>query len=546
MRRLLLTVAVLAFALATTGRCLEVKYEGARPGNRTVFEQRLQRWQGKTLGNAALLDSARLWLENEGYLDAKVRLAGGLMIVEAGAVSILERIRLESSDSLSWDVNAPFTRASVGDAMKLVLDDSYRRGYYFSRVTVTDVSRVDNRVTVTVRLNKGPKVTVASRAFSGLKQSRPESLERYIGLRVGDSLTASGLEEAEEDARAIPYVRFRPPIRVLPLPGYAEADVEFTFDELRQFQLFGGVGFIPDDPAGVVWNLDLKLRNLFGGGKQVALTSDRRNKGRNNLNIAYGQPLFLLGLGWLDVEVATRDYRDDFYEFGLRTRYTTRLARRGSTGLALAWRRVEPADESPSYSAYTVEYSIGRSTTDQSINPSSGLDLSATLAYTYRRYASSDSATVREVFNETRSRLSLGVYQPVYRGLVGHAALNYAGLETGENLPPLSEMTLLGGPGSLRSYRNEQFVAQRAAFGTLEPRLRFGQGYAFIFYDAAYINRRLAAEGGGTYTDELYRDGYGLGLMLHDAARSIKLSLGWNRDAGFDQPRLSIEMATDL
>ncbi|MCP4683908.1 MAG: BamA/TamA family outer membrane protein, partial [bacterium] len=446
----------------------------------------------------------------------------------------------------SVEVGEPFTQANLEQAVGRELGRAQERGFFFARLRVTQVAREGLRVTVNARMNLGPRVEVSSLTFTGLKQSRPEVLKRYIELKAGDSLTTVGLAATEEDALAIPFVRFRPPARILPRPGYAEADVELGFDELRQFHIFGGVGYVPDDDKKIVWNLDLKLRNLFGGGKQVAVKSDRRNEGRNSLHIAYGQPFFLMGTGWLDLEVATRDYRDDFYEFGLQGRFTARLARKGSTGLGLAWRRVEPAGDSPSFSAYTVEYSIGRMFFDEPLNPSKGFQVSAAIAYTYRRYTSIDSVTAREVFNETRSRLSLQAVQPMYRGLVGYLGAQYMGLETGEELPPLSELALIGGPGSLRGFRNEQFAAQRAGLATLEPRLRFSQGYAFLFYDAAYINRRLSNGEGKAHTEELYRDGFGLGLSLFDKVRSIKLSLGWNRDAGFDQPQLSIEMAADL
>jgi outer membrane protein assembly factor BamA len=510
-------------SLSAMSKAAEIRYDGRRPVSHSSLEQRFARWQRLSIEEPALRDSVMAWLEADGYLDASASYAKGTLTIVAGEQSTLERIDISDSDGPAHEVGKPFTQENLEAAIDEVLQQAYKRGHFFSRVTITDIARDGSRVTVTARLNEGPRVKVA-----------------------GDSLTTAGLEEAEDEALAIHFVRFRPPARVLPRPGYAEADIEFEFDELRQFQLFGGLGYVPDDPTGLVWNLDLKLRNLFGAGKQVALKSDRRSKGRNNLNIAYGQPLFLLGVGWLDVEAATRDYRDDFYEFGLRTCYTARLGRKGSTGLGLNWRRVEPADESPSYSAYTVEYSIGRSFLDEPLNPARGFEVSAAIAYTYRRYSSVDTLSRREVFNETRSRLSLGLWQPVYRGLVGFIGLQYFGLETGEDQPPLSEMTLVGGPGSLRGYRNEQFVAQRAALGTLEPRLRFAQGCAFLFYDAGYINRRLAETGGQVRTDELYRDAYGVGLTLYDTARSIKLSLGWNRDAGFDQPRLSIEMVADL
>ena len=122
---------------------------------------------------------------------------------------------------------------------------------------------------------------------------------------------------------------------------------------------------------------------------------------------------------------------------------------------------------------------------------------------------------------------------------------NYRGLETGETEPPLSELYLIGGPGTLRGFRNDRFVAQRTAFASVEPRLRFRTAYLFLFYDGAYLNRRTVADS-GTVTNEDYRYGYGLGLAVADANRSVKLSLGWNEETGFDQPRLSIELQSDL
>ena len=102
------------------------------------------------------------------------------------------------------------------------------------------------------------------------------------------------------------------------------------------------------------------------------------------LNIT--QPVFWLAPGVLSADVSTRDYRDDFYEFGLCAGYAARLTADFMTGLDLSWRRVEPADDDRAYSAYTATYLLSRRVLDDARNPSRGVELSAQIGYTHRRY----------------------------------------------------------------------------------------------------------------------------------------------------------------
>ncbi len=98
----------------------------------------------------------------------------------------------------------------------------------------------------------------------------------------------------------------------------------------------------------------------------------------------------------------------------------------------------------------------------------------------------------------------------------------------------------------MRGYRNEQFAAIHTATGSVEPRLRFDQGYLFFFYDGAYLNNRVHGDNNSIDTNEQYRYGYGLGLAVMEPGRVLRLSLGWNPELPFDQPRLSVEFTADL
>ncbi|MFQ5453893.1 MAG: hypothetical protein ACE5D6_06870, partial [Candidatus Zixiibacteriota bacterium] len=70
--------------------------------------------------------------------------------------------------------------------------------------------------------------------------------------------------------------------------------------------------------------------------------------------------------------------------------------------------------------------------------------------------------------------------------------------------------------------------------------------YIFLFYDIAYINDRIPLNNNKVSTDEFYKFGYGVGLAVVDKSQSIKISLGWNRDTSYDQPRLSVQFSSEI
>jgi len=540
-------VIMLAWGLLWAGSACatDITWLGDRPDDIRVVERRLKALDASAIPVATLADSANSWLQALGYLDVETFALESEVSIAAGPRCYLRQITAFDTDTTATVVATRFTPDNVAAAMDRLLSPLRDRGYPYARADLREIVRDGTQVDIVVRIDRGPMVRITSLDYRGLTRTRRDVIARYLDFAPGDSLTDDGIIALEQRAADIPFVRHKPPAVVECLPGYTDAVVTMVFEEKRQFNLSGGAGYLPGEDNGVVWNLDVRLVNLFGSGRELQVQSERRERRRNNLRLGYAQPLFLLGPDRLSLEVSTRDYRDDFYEFNLSAAYNTLYRRNLSTGLALGWKRVEPADEGASYAVYSVEFSLGRSNVTDPLNPRSGYDIAAALGYAYRRYADQALSGDGEAYNETRAKLSAGFYQPLAARLVGHVSANYRGLETGEPAPPLSELFLIGGPGTLRGWRNEQFAAQRTAYGTLETRWRFDRAYLFAFCDGAYVNRRLAGPDGAV-TDELYRSGFGLGAAVIDGDRSAVLSLGWNDRDGIKQPRLSVEFSADL
>ena len=535
---------LLAAWLTADAVATQVVYRGEKP----VTAKQIGRLAAALPNNNGLVDSVTALLSIDGYLDARAERSGDSLIIDSGRRSRLARLVVTGDSTFNVRVQDYFSRDNLEDRIENQLRHLYDQGYHYASIQITGVRREGLSIEVDATVNRGPVVMVADVRYLGLERSRPEQIARLLPIRRGDTLTHEALRATEAAADRIGYVTFRPPIRVQPQPGYQAAVLELQFDEKKQFRIEGTGGYIPDNSTGLVWSLQMGFTNMFGDGRQAGLLSERREKGRNSLALEYRQPLFLVGMGELTVSAATRDYRDQFYEFTASSQYSSGFRSGWEGALGLAFKSVTPADGQPSFRRYTARVSMSHGELLPRSNPIRGWSLFWSVAYAHRRYSGDSLAgdLRRQVLNDTRATVSLQAAQSIYRRVVMQLKGGYQGYRTTESLPPVSELYLIGGPGSLRGYRNEQFAAIHTATGSVEPRLRFDQGYFFFFYDGAYLNNRAHGDDNSIDTNEQYRYGYGLGLAVMEPGRVLRLSLGWNPELPFDQPRLSVEFTADI
>ena len=535
---------ILALAISAGAGAANVRFVGHKPPNAGEIERYVRRTETANLS----ADSIQYLLGREGYLDAEIAVTLGGVTIDIGPRSDLTRLEVSGDTSFATELSTPFTERNLYESLRRLLEPHTSVGHYFASGQVKSLSRDGSSITVNLDLRRGPLVKVEDIQITGLKRTSDRSIRRYLDPGKEDLLTSESVHRIETAAKAIPFVRYHPPVEINPRQGYTGADLVLHFSEQRPFRFEGGIGYTSGEDSRLVWSVDMTFNNLFGQGRLVRLVSERREKGRTVLDLQYRQPVFWLGLDAVRFGVRTRDYRDQFYEFAAEAGYRLGLDVDFALGLDLAWRSVEPSTDSPSHNTLSGKFSVLRSSLENRLNPSSGINLDLAITYSYREYDIEESSAQRDgrVFYETRSDVAVHFYQRLTTTLVGHLGLNYRGLETDEDLPPLSELIFVGGPTTLRGFRNEQFAAVRTAFGTVEPRLRFANGYLLAFYDAAYLNNRLPDGLDGVRTDESYQGGYGFGFAIEKAGRLLEISLGWNRQVSFDQPRLSVRFSADL
>jgi outer membrane protein assembly factor BamA len=532
---------VLTLATAVSATQTKIVYEGRPPSTKISSSQ-------IPADMSEVENSVTAILANAGYLNAKVARRDDRIIINAGPQFTLDTLVISGDSTYRTAPAIPFVAEQANAYLENILDLERNKGFLYASLTVDSISKHAAGVNVIASLIRGPLMRLAGLEFGGLKRTDPALLRRYLPIDSGAPLTQDRLDNLESEASAIPFVAFQPPARIEPLPGYTGATVKLDFVEPRQVNIEGGGGYLPGSNSVVVWNLKLDFKNPFGGGRNFNVLSEKRETRRQLLDVGYNQPMFLLGRGTLGGSVSTRDYRDQFYEFAASAGYETALSPEFTAGLTLSGRSVEPATNDPSYSSCAAAFAIARTTIRRNLNPRSGFSGRWNIGFDFRSYSSDSLGQQRSQssFNEVRNEINADYYRPLAQSFLIHFGLGYRGLETAQQLPPLSELYFVGGPGTVRGFRNEQYTAVRTGFGSVEPRYRFETGYLFLFYDGAYINNRIADSSASVNTHIDYINGYGFGLAVVNNLRSIKLSLGWNPGIPFDQPQFSIELSSSI
>jgi len=543
--RLFIIACILSAFIVQSVQSVEVLFEGRVPENSGDIKKAIERSPDPSF---ALLDSMATDLVGRGYIDAAMRIKSGNLIIRAGSKYFVSKIVL-IADSIQQidDIHIPFDSASVSNAINQRLQKFRDQGYLYVSAETKHISIQDSLVSLELDINMGPLVEIGEQIYAGLSRTDPGIISNYVPNLTGKNVMPALIKQAETAARNVPFLTFKPPLELAPRAGYTVSDIVFNFLEQTPVSFKGAAGFAGEE-NNTVWSFDLALNNLFGSGKRVEIVSEKRESGRNLLRVQYSQPLYIAGTGELKFEVLTRNYRDEFYEFEIAAGYSTRLKSSFTTGIKLGWKSVIPETGNLNYRAVSGQFAISKRTKPASFNPVNGLAVNWAIDFRFRKYESDNRPKFlkQRSFYETRNNLSVSLFQKFAGPFIWHSEIRYQGLETKEDLPPLSELILIGGPGTLRGYRNEQFTAIRTVYGTIEPRLRFGSGFGFLFYDAAYLNNRMMDQSEKIETVEDFKWSYGLGLGVGNNLRSVLLSFGWEPDAGFDQPRLSIELSSDI
>ena len=520
-------------AIAAMG---EVVVEEAGPlGSRTVRDvvERIGDVEG-------IADSVEALYRMEGYLYAEVAAntdtVDGVVTttirIDAGSMASVERYSVEgfpgAMPELSLKVGKTFREAALAWDMESLVEDLEDRGFPFASAEIESfLIDVEARVRVSIAVNPRDSVEIGALILPNKIDTKGYVVERTMLLHFPELYSQGRIEKGIERLDDLSYLSvFGKPDIVLDESGVWALRMDVV--EGRTILIDGVLGYAPkgSGKGELSGQLDAVFANLWGTGRNLSFHWIQSSNEYLRVQTAFTEPWLFSGPGAMTVD--GEYYRRDsiFTENSFSIKYSWPVSFVTDISVGGGYRGVMPdsAGQVSSGIANSKEFnldfgcSIGR--LKPRVNPKGGFDLSIVVSPSYiERRGPEDLFESIERFEamariegDAEAAQSIGRNSVAFLGLHGRSALSGGPL-------PISDGYYMGGWGSVRGFREEQFFAENLGWGNFEWRLLLG-GDAHGF---AFIDGGLTRPSGGEY-DLHY--GYGIGARISTAIGWWSVSYG--------------------
>lgn len=360
--------------------------------------------------------------------------------------------------------------------MQQIIGLYHSRSYLFASVQLD--SLVLNPIGIAyIGINEGKPLRIKEYIFRGNKITHDKTLLSLSGLSTAKIVTPEILSQAEENILKKSYIR---DCVVQPID---ESSLLIRVEEGRMTFLEGVLGM--SDVAGqpkLSGSLRLQFLNLWGSDRAIKLFWKQIPTSNKELSLAYHDSGFP-GLPFAaDLEI----YRSEQDSTWVKSKaaidiYYQMLLQK--VGLELSGESVKPGARRPAIIESTSYRSMGAfwdySRVEGGSNPIRGIQASL-------RYRFIDGS----VSGKLSGSLEAGgkLYIPITMRWVGHIGLQIRNLDNEQ--ATIWEQAKMGGYGTLRGYREDEFSSFRLAWTNYELRYRLNpDSRVYVFFDSGFLGK---------------------------------------------------------
>ncbi|MCE1188936.1 MAG: BamA/TamA family outer membrane protein [Ignavibacteria bacterium] len=489
------------------------------------------------------------------------------MRVNAGRRAVFGRLVSESGDSALTSAareQFEFLRGTYASLPQLqavydvILKQYENQGYPFACLTTEQIHFDDslNMVNVYFRFSSGRYATIDELRVSGNTDTKDFVIARQIHFYPGRTYKQKEIDAIPQQLSRLKLFSAVKEARYF-MAGSNKGVLSIEVKEKNNNTIDGIIGYSPSAKEGesgyFTGLVNLQFRNLFGTARLAAIRWQKTDAASSELELHYVEP-WLLGYDLnADLKFFQRQQDSSYVQRQFDCGVDYLLSDFITVGFQLGYQRVIPTlREVPVFTVYSSSSlaSGARLKFDSRDDP--GFPHSGIYSnYSYQiiqKKVLGPAEYVKDGMNtsvtQQRMLFDLHLYIPFLQKQVVAISLNVRDLR-GDMLEQ-SDFFRIGGTNTVRGYRENQFITQRAAWVNYEHRFLMGpRAYAHIFYDAAIYgqdeNSSLKIPRvNGTL------QGYGMGLTFESSLGIINVSYALSPGTSFSQGLIHFGLANEF
>lgn len=512
----------------------------------------------------------------KGFLNAVATLSDSTLVADSSAVdfrvdiaegtpTVVSSVRLQDPEGapaaavgrLTAETGEPMDQRLLETDLDELLHQYELAGYPFARCAVDslrlrtggDVDSVD----IVVTIERGPHLTIDEVRLRGNRETRQGVILRETRLIPGEVFDPTRVAAIKRRLLRLNIFSAVDDPQLYLRDGHGGLLIQVTEGHSNTFD--GLLGYVPSGSAGQSGYLtglaSIAMRNLFGTGRKLQLRWQREDRSSGEISVRYlepwvfGQPLNVGG-GFFQ-----RQQDTSYVHRILDGRIELMVSDDLTAAVSLRSERVIPSTDStyvspvPASSIFALGGDLLYDTRSDPVSPESGGKYRVEYSFGRKRVSASALAGTSEgVFAIQRMMVDLEFYVMTFSRQV--AALLVHGYDVRGGNVGESDMFRFGGAGTLRGYRENQFLAARVVWSNAEYRFLLARrSFFFVFFDGGYYVRP-ADPVVNQPSSEALKYGYGFGIRVDTAVGNIGVSFALGQGDTFSTAKIHIMVLNDF
>jgi outer membrane protein assembly factor BamA len=440
----------------------------------------------------------------------------------------------------------PFDPQTFTADVQALLDRYEEHGHPLAQVHVTR-SVVDTteapRLYLSLDVAEGPRLWLKRIEVPEGARTSPGLIARLAGLSVGDVLAEydpEAIQSALQESDLFRSVE----VPTMTVTSDGGAILRIPVEEAAPGAFDLAIGYLPPSEGRnggqIVGSGHLLLEHLFGGGRQVDLSLDRRPGQASIFDLSLADP-YVFGFPFRvegrfrgeqrDSTYGKRTYRLDVgyqlrRDFTVSGRVSREVVKPGQAGVRLRdGRQRIPRSQTLFYGVGVQYVSI-----DRADNPRRGVRVDVHVDQGRKQRsrqqvsAGGDTTRSRASLRQERFQGTVRVYVPLFNRQV--FVVGGDGSVLRSRAYDRSDLFRFGGAQSLRGYDEDRFLGNVTVRGLLEYRVQLDrQSYVYAFGDLGYVERPSLGDRPATQD---WRPGYGFGIQVRTGIGLISTTYALN------------------